>query len=368
LAGSGIATCGTDSGSGSGSGSDSGSGSGSGSGSSQGHSRSQPSPGPTAGHGSHGGGDTHVFKVSSTIFEVDTKYSLIRPVGSGAYGVVISALDTSNGKKVAIKKIPRVFDDVVDAKRILREIRLLRQLKHENIINIVDILQPTNSGPWEDLYIVNNLMETDLHRIIYSPQSLSIDHTQYFVYQILRALKYMHSAGVVHRDLKPSNLLLNGNCDLKICDLGLARGIDEDVELTEYVVTRWYRAPEIMLACREYTKAVDLWSVGCIFGELLERNPLFPGDDYIDQLRKIIAKLGRPPVEDLAFVTSDKARRFILSLDEIPQRPLTEVYPNVEPLAADLLQKMLVFPPSKVRAKGAPKGRQRVSLRVTPRV
>ena len=98
-----------------------------------------------------------------------------------------------------------------------------------------------------------------------------------------------------------------------------------------------------MLACREYSKAVDLWSVGCIFGELLERKPLFPGDDYIDQLRKIVAKLGKPPAEDLAFVTSDKARRFIVSLDETSQRPLTEIYPNVDTSAADLLEKMLVF-------------------------
>ena len=314
--------------------------------------------------GSKDGDEIRTFRVAATVFQIPSRYQLIRPVGSGAYGVVISALNTDNGKKVAIKKVHRVFEDLVDAKRILREIKLLRRFEHENIINIVDILPPPGSlATWEDLYIVNDLMETDLHRIIYSNQPLSIDHCQYFVYQILRALKYMHSAHVVHRDLKPSNLLLNGNCDLKICDLGLSRGIEgDDTELTEYVVTRWYRAPEIMLACQEYTEAIDVWSVGCIFGELLERRALFPGEDYIDQLRRIVAKLGKPAPEELDFVTSDKARRFILGLPEPPtdheatavavavrRRPPTAwraAYSQVDPLAVDLLERMLVFRPA----------------------
>mmetsp|Transcript_39479 Transcript_39479/g.63283 ORF Transcript_39479/g.63283 Transcript_39479/m.63283 type:complete len:117 (+) Transcript_39479:602-952(+) len=98
-------------------------------------------------------------------------------------------------------------------------------------------------------------METDLHKIIYSKNKLTDDHIQYFIYQILRGLKYIHSANVIHRDLKPSNILLNGNCDLKICDFGLARGVDDsDFKLTEYVVTRWYRAPEVMCSCQEYDK------------------------------------------------------------------------------------------------------------------
>jgi serine/threonine protein kinase len=157
-------------------------------------------------------------------------------------------------------------------------------------------------------------MDTDLHRIIYSKQTLSIDHIEYFVYQILRGLKYLHSANVLHRDLKPSNLLINANCDLKICDFGLARISDENADQTEYVVTRWYRAPEIMLACQDYSKAIDVWSVGCILAEMLARKPLFPGTDYIAQLRLICEKLGRPSVEELDFVTSERAKAFMLDL------------------------------------------------------
>lgn len=110
---------------------------------------------------------------------------------------------------------------------------------------------------------------------------------QYFLYQILRGLKYIHSANVLHRDLKPTNIFLNANCDLKIADFGLARTLSETDFMTEYVVTRWYRAPELLLNCSAYTAAIDIWSVGCIFMELLNRGPLFPGRDYVQQLRLI---------------------------------------------------------------------------------
>jgi len=220
------------------------------------------------------------------------------------------------------------------------------------VIRIIDIIPPPPTAEeFDDVYIVQDLMETDLHRIIYSKQPLTIDHIQYFVYQILRGLKYIHSANVLHRDLKPSNLLLKSNCDLKICDFGLARGVEDEQTggLTEYVVTRWYRAPEIMLACQEYTSAIDMWSVGCIFAELLARTPLFPGEDYIAQLRLICDKLGRPAEEDLDFVTSERARRFMKSLPNKPATPFSEMFtlhPN-ESEAMDLLQQMLEIHPKK---------------------
>ncbi|CAM9149335.1 unnamed protein product, partial [Hapterophycus canaliculatus] len=281
------------------------------------------------------------------LHQVDAKYQLIKPIGVGAYGVVVSALNTENGQKVAIKKITRAFEDLVDAKRILREITLLRKFSHDNIISIVDILVPPSSEEFEDVYIVSELMETDLHRIINTKQELTPDHVQYFLYQILRALKYMHSSNVLHRDLKPSNLLLNSNCDLKVCDLGLARDIESGCqELTEYVVTRWYRAPEIMLACQEYSKAIDVWSVGCIFAELMLRRPFFPGDNYIDQLTIICDKLGKPKENELAFVSTEKARRFILKLPATIPKCLRDQFPTTaSDEALDLLSKMLEFSP-----------------------
>eukprot|EP00742_Colponemidia_sp_Colp-10_P000105 GILJ01000117.1.p1 GENE.GILJ01000117.1~~GILJ01000117.1.p1 ORF type:complete len:386 (+),score=57.39 GILJ01000117.1:92-1159(+) len=292
----------------------------------------------------------HSFKVSAVNFEVDTRYQPLKQIGHGAYGVVCSATDSVTNTKVAIKKITNAFDDLVDAKRILREIKLLRFFKHDNIINLVDIGQIADKDNFEDIYIVSDLMETDLHRVVYSRQELSEEHIQYFMYQILRGILYMHSAHVIHRDLKPSNLLLNKNCDLKICDFGLARGFDNDTEhdgsLTEYVVTRWYRAPEIILNASEYSKAIDVWSIGCIFGELLARKPLFPGDDYLDEINKVIDVLGTPTVEDQTHV-SEQARKYLGQLKKKPRKPWTQVYPRANPVALDLLDKMLQFDPTR---------------------
>ena len=266
----------------------------------------------------------------------------------GAYGVVVAAYDSVKNEKVAIKKVSKAFDDLVDAKRILREIKLLRHFDHENIIHIKDLLPPTDYDNFEEIYIVSELMETDLQRVIYSKQRLSEEHIQYFIYQILRALKYIHSAKVIHRDLKPSNLLVNANCDLKVCDFGLARGMEDvQLELTEYVVTRWYRAPEIMLACRNYSNAIDMWSVGCIFAELLAKKPLFPGEDYIHQLQLIIACVGTPKDEDLAFISSEKARSFVKSQTYSAGRSFANMFPRASSAAADLLTQMLVFNPEK---------------------
>lgn len=286
------------------------------------------------------------FVVCGNLFEVDQRYVPIKPIGKGAYGVVCSARNVETDEKIAIKKIGSVFENMIDAKRTLRELKLLRHLQHENIIQIKDIMKPTDIERFTDVYIVYELMDTDLHQIIRSSQPLSDDHCQYFVYQLLRGLKYIHSANVLHRDLKPSNLLLNANCDLKICDFGLARTGSEREFMTEYVVTRWYRAPELLLSCTEYTAAIDVWSVGCIFGELLGRRPLFPGKDYVHQLNLITKVIGSPSEEDMAFINSEKARRYIRSLPHCARLEFSKLYSNSSAAAVDLLSRMLVFNPA----------------------
>eukprot|EP00164_Ancoracysta_twista_P001447 GFYU01001886.1.p1 GENE.GFYU01001886.1~~GFYU01001886.1.p1 ORF type:complete len:379 (-),score=87.88 GFYU01001886.1:161-1297(-) len=291
------------------------------------------------------------YMVCGTRFDVDSRYTLLKPIGQGAYGVVCAARDNRTGDKVAIKKISKGFDHIVDTKRTLREIRILKHFIHENIIVLRDILKPSCKDDFEDVYLVSELMDTDLHQIITSPQELTDDHCQYFLYQILRGLKYIQSAHVLHRDLKPSNLLLNGNCDLKICDFGLARVAHPEENhagfMTEYVATRWYRAPEIMLSWKEYTTAIDIWSVGCIFAELLGRKPLFPGKDYIHQLNLITDVLGTPSDEDIEMIESDKARRYIRSLPFKPAIPFSKLYPNASAQALTLLERMLQFNPKK---------------------
>jgi len=295
---------------------------------------------------------TSKFAVCGTVFEVDAKYAPIKPIGKGAYGVVCSARDVETNKKVAIKKIVNAFENVVDAKRTLREIKLLRHLRHENVIDIIDCVKPASKHEFEDVYLMYDLMDTDLYQIIRSSQSLTDEHCQYFVYQILRGLKYIHSADVLHRDLKPGNLLLNANCDLKICDFGLARTalIDADASefMTEYVVTRWYRAPELLLSCAEYTSAIDVWSVGCIFAELLGRKTLFPGKDYVHQLNLIMRVIGTPREDsELDFINNEKAKRYIKSLPATARCNFEKLFPNASPKAIDLIDKMLVLDPAK---------------------
>lgn len=155
---------------------------------------------------------------------MDERYTFTKRIGYGAYGVVCAAKDTQTKGDVAIKKIPKAFQDLVDAKRVLREIKILKFFDHENIVNLMDIQKPPQQTGYEDVYIITELMEADLHKLIYSKQQLSDDHYQYFMYQLLRGVLYLHSANIMHRDLKPSNILVNMNCDLKICDFGLARG------------------------------------------------------------------------------------------------------------------------------------------------
>lgn len=203
---------------------------------------------------------------------------------------------------------------------------------------------------FNEVYLIQELMETDMHRVIRT-QTLSDDHCQYFIYQTFRALKAMHSANVLHRDLKPSNLLLNSNCDLKICDFGLARSAASSDDnfgfMTEYVATRWYRAPEIMLTFQEYTKAIDVWSVGCILAEMITAKPLFPGKDYHHQLTLILDVLGTPTMEDYYSVKSRRAREYIRSLPFTKRRSFHALFEGANPLAIDLLEKLLTFNPAK---------------------
>ena len=437
------------------------------------------------------------YTICGMRFETTPEYAVRKAVGQGAYGLVCSGRNVHTNKLVALKKIPKAFEDTVDCKRLLREIKILRHFKHDNVLGLLDILPPPGGGSkeWKDVvrchvrrpprrhaaslppesccrlarhlatrtgcpgmltcpvcaharqYIVSELMDTDLHYIIHSKQPLTDEHFKYFLYQvslllrvaartrpahphsrrirpraagasshvcvrharpvqILRGVHAIHTAHVLHRDLKPGNLLVNKNCDLKICDFGLARAIDpseekKDLGLTEcarvygrprprtacrvcrirsarsarllsrllsrppappaappaepplradtvrYVVTRWYRAPELLVENQSYTTAIDVWAVGCIFAEMLGRKALFPGRDYLHQLRLIIDVLGTPSEADLACITNQQAVQFLRTLPVKPRKPWTEIFPNASPQALDLLNEMLVFDPAK---------------------
>ncbi|KAJ5260374.1 Mitogen-activated protein kinase hog1 [Penicillium chrysogenum] len=287
------------------------------------------------------------FQIFGTTFEITSRYMNLQPVGTGAFGLVCSARDQLTGQPVAVKKIVKPFSSSVLSKRTYRELKLLKHLRHENITSLSDIF----ISPFEDIYFVTDLLGTDLHRLMTS-RPLQGQFIQYFLYQIFRGLKYVHSAGVVHRDLKPGNILINENCDLKICDFGLARA--QDPRMTGYVSTRYYRAPEIMLTWQKYDVEVDIWSAGCIFAEMLEGKPLFPGKDHVNQFSIITDLLGTPPDDVIQTIGSENTLRFVKSLPKRERHPLANKFRNADADAVDLLERILVFNPTeRIRAAEA---------------
>lgn len=284
-------------------------------------------------------------ELNRTVWEVPEKYQNLLPVGSGAYGQVCSAEDTKtvlkdgSNLRVAIKKLARPFQSAIHAKRTYRELRMLKHMNHDNIIGLLNVFTPSqNLADFSDVYLVTHLMGADLNNIV-KTQKLSDEHVQFLVYQILRGMKYVHSAGIIHRDLKPSNIAVNEDCELKILDFGLARPTEN--EMTGYVATRWYRAPEIMLNWMHYHQTVDMWSVGCIMAEMLTGKALFPGTDHIDQLTRILVLCGTPSEETLNKITSEEAQNYIRSLPKMERKSFSEVFKGANPLAIDLLEKTL---------------------------
>ncbi|CBK20736.2 uncharacterized protein [Blastocystis hominis] len=292
----------------------------------------------------------YTVKIGNFTFEVDKRYQNLKVIGNGSYGIVCSADDVIAHRQVAIKKVKDLFQDSVDAKRMLREIKMLKYFGcHENIISLYDLVaMPYGEQNFSDLYIITQLYDCDLERIISSNQPLSECHIQYFLFQILKALKFLHSANVLHRDLKPSNILVKSNCDLAICDFGLARGIENAfIDMTEYVVTRWYRAPELLCENSTYGWEVDIWSVGCIFAELLGRKPLLPGRNQMNQLKLVIKLLGPQRGDSLRCIQKQSARNVVEKLNYGPPTSFRELFPEASENAIDLLSRMLVFDASK---------------------
>ncbi|XP_061826087.1 mitogen-activated protein kinase 12 [Nerophis lumbriciformis] len=291
-------------------------------------------------------------EINKTLWEVPDRYRELKQVGTGAYGTVCSAVDFRTRNKVAIKKLYRPFQSDLFAKRAYRELRLLKHMKHENVIGLLDVFTADLSlDKFNDFYLVMPYMGTDLGKLM-KLQRLSEEKIQYLVYQILKGLKYIHSAGIIHRDLKPGNLAINQDCELKILDFGLARQADS--EMTGYVVTRWYRAPEVILSWMHYTQTVDIWSVGCIMAEMLQGKPLFKGNDHLDQLTEIMKITGTPSQEFVAKLESEDAKSYIKGLQKVEKKDLQKVFATAKPQAVSVLERMLLLDPeSRVTAADA---------------
>lgn len=253
--------------------------------------------------------------IDSNNFRVPDRYRFQRHLGSGSYGTVACYYDSARSREVAIKRVRRVFDNFLVLRRTLREIRLMRHFRHPNLMRIHKVLPLDETG---DLYLSLELMDCDLDTLIHARQVALSDHqVRRFASQMLLGLLQLHSAHVLHRDLKPANIFVRlSRGQVKIGDLGLSRGVavdgetleathPSDEQLTEYVVTRWYRAPEVLLARSKYGPPVDVWSVGCILYEMWARKALFPGKNSYDQLKRVFAVLGMPSDGDVLWVPSE---------------------------------------------------------------
>uniref|UniRef100_A0A8C2WPT6 Mitogen-activated protein kinase 15 n=1 Tax=Cyclopterus lumpus TaxID=8103 RepID=A0A8C2WPT6_CYCLU len=283
---------------------------------------------------------------------ISLKYEIKKRLGKGAYGIVWKAVDRQTGEIVAVKKIFDAFRNRTDAQRTFREIMFLQEFgDHPNIIQLLNVIRAQND---KDIYLIFEYMDTDLHAVIKKGSLLKDIHKRYVMYQLLKAIKYLHSGNVIHRDQKPSNVLLDTDCVVKLCDFGLARSLNHIQEdsgnpaLTEYVATRWYRAPEILLGSTRYTKGVDMWSLGCILGEMLLGKALFPGTSTINQIEKIMIAIPHPSPEDILAIKSEYGSSIIQRMLLKPQVPLEDLLqPSAPPDALDLLRTLLVFNPDK---------------------
>lgn len=271
------------------------------------------------------------------------RYELLQKLGQGAYGIVWKAMDKRTREIVALKKNFDAFQNATDAQRTFREIMFLQQLSgHENIIRLLNVIRAKNN---RDIYLVFDAMEIDLHAVIRA-NILEEIHKQYIIYQILKCLKYLHSAEILHRDLKPANILLNSECHVKVADFGLARSLSSQHNetapvMTDYVATRWYRAPEILLGSTKYTKGVDMWSLGCILAELLLGKPLFPGKSTLDQFGRLLEVTGYPSPGDIESMKSVHAATMLENLPQIKLKSLRDIFPTASDEALDLMGKLL---------------------------
>lgn len=296
-----------------------------------------------------------IVEVNDTRFEVPQRYTNLRNLGAGAQGVCCSAHDLVNDRRVAIKKLSKPFQNITHAKRAYRELKLMRLVNHVNIIGLLDVFTPQKSlEDFQDVYLVMELMDANLCQVI----QMQLDHERisYLLYQMLCGIKHLHSAGIIHRDLKPSNIVVDKHCTLKILDFGLARSRQSNLNMTPYVVTRYYRSPEVVLGMR-YEPNVDIWSVGCIMGEIIRGRVVFCGADHIDQWHKITEILGTPSDEFIDRLQST-VRDFVRSRPRRQSIPFEQLFKDeyfpddsaqYEQLnsrnARDLLSKMLVIDP-----------------------
>lgn len=268
------------------------------------------------------------------------RYQRLEKIGEGTYGVVYKAKDHDTSEIIALKKIRLEQEDEGVPSTAIREISILKELVHPNIVLFKDVVHQDNK-----LFLVFEYLDQDLKRFMDSVPALQPALVKSYLYQLINGIAYCHAHRVLHRDLKPQNLLIDRMGALKLADFGLARAFGIPVRhYTHEVVTLWYRAPEILLGARKYSTPVDIWSIGCIFAEMVSRTPLFPGDSEIDQLHKIFMALGTPTEEMWPGVSELPDHK--PTFPKWPCRSIALTVPKLDPKGQDLLGKMLTYNPA----------------------
>ena len=277
------------------------------------------------------------------------KYKKIEKVGEGTYGVVYKCKVRDTNDFVALKKIRLENEDEGIPSTSIREISILKQIRHPNIVYLIDLIHGEKK-----LYLVFEYMEHDLKKFLDKNNGPLIPElVKSYLFQILIAINFCHSKRILHRDLKPQNLLIDKDGIIKIADFGLARSFGIPIKtLTHEILTLWYRAPEILLGQKEYSTPVDMWSIGLIFYEMAHRRPLFAGDCEIDQIFKIFQMFGTPNENTWPGVT--KLPEFKFTFPQFKGKSLNSYNKNIDPIGLDLLSKMIQIDPNKrISAKQA---------------
>jgi len=277
------------------------------------------------------------------------KYQKVEKIGEGTYGTVYKAKIKGTNDYVALKKIKLEAEDEGVPSTAIREISLLKELHHPNVVRLLEVVHSEKK-----LYLVFEFLDMDLKKYMDNHKdSLTLATVKSYLHQLLAGVAFCHSHRVLHRDLKPQNLLISHKGDMKLADFGLARAFGIPIRTyTHEVVTLWYRAPEILLGTKKYACAVDVWSIGCIFAELVTKRPLFPGDSEIDELFRIFRTLGTPNEQTWPGVSTMPDFKDTFPL--WPAQRIELVVPGLDAVGCDLLSKMLTYEPSsRISAKAA---------------
>ncbi|VDN97163.1 unnamed protein product [Rodentolepis nana] len=315
----------------------------------------QPSPSPrkcslegsSSGRSQSKGHDSRVQRSNNTRL-LFNRYEKLSKIGEGAYGMVFKCLDTQTGEMVAVKRFNASDDDPLVRKIALREVKMLKRLKHPNLVNLIEVFRRKKKLHLVFEYIDRSLLhELDTQ----GPNGIVRDKIMRITWQILQGINFCHQSNCIHRDIKPENILINSQGDVKLCDFGFARFLaDAEDTYTDYVATRWYRSPELLVGDTHYGPPVDVWAVGCVFAEMLTRLPLWPGRSDLDQLYLITKNLGNLlPQQQKTFLTNSYFTGVVLPRPQ-SREPLEVKFegmrPKITPEELEVLKSCLVMNPS----------------------